>query len=83
MPLCAARDNVRSSGYYAGDYAEYACRNGAIGLIDLFDARRTLRAVELDAAAALREGARALAVRAYVVRRLGDEAACMGGARQR
>ncbi|MCX7891697.1 MAG: TolC family protein [Burkholderiales bacterium] len=45
----------------AADYAEFAYRNGAIGVIDLLDARRTLRAVELDAAAARADYAKALA----------------------
>lgn len=45
----------------AADYAEYAYRNGAIGVIDLLDARRTLRAVTLDAAAARADYAKALA----------------------
>lgn len=45
----------------AADYAEFAYRNGAIGVIDLLDARRTLRAVQLDAASARAEYAKALA----------------------
>jgi len=45
----------------AADYAEFAYRNGAIGVIDLLDARRTLRAVTLDAAAARADYAKALA----------------------
>ena len=45
----------RSAGY-----AEFAFRNGAIGLIDLLDARRVLRATEGDALQARAEHARAL-----------------------
>ena len=45
----------RSAGY-----AEFAYRNGAIGLMDLLDARRVLRATEADALQARAEHARAL-----------------------
>ncbi len=41
------------------DYAEFAYRNGALGVIDLLDARRTFRAVSLDAAAARADYAKA------------------------
>lgn len=41
--------------------AEFAYRKGGLGLIDLLDARRTLRQVELDAAAARAEHAKGLA----------------------
>ena len=41
--------------------AEYAFRRGAMALMDLLDARRTLRAVELDAVAARGEHAKAQA----------------------
>ncbi len=41
--------------------AEFAFRNGAIGVMDLLDARRTLRAVQIEAVAARAEHARALA----------------------
>ena len=41
--------------------AEFAFRNGAIGVMDLLDARRTLRAVQVEAVAARAEHARALA----------------------
>jgi cobalt-zinc-cadmium efflux system outer membrane protein len=43
------------------DAAEFAYRKGAASLTDLLDARRTLRAVELDTVAALAEQAKALA----------------------
>ena len=54
-------DSLLVEARKAADYAEYAYRNGAIGLIDLLDARRTLRAVMLDAAAARADYAKALA----------------------
>jgi cobalt-zinc-cadmium efflux system outer membrane protein len=41
--------------------AEFAFRNGAIGVMDLLDARRTLRAIQIEAVAARAEHARALA----------------------
>lgn len=44
----------------ASDSAEYAYKNGAIGVMDLLDARRTLRAIQIDAAAARNDYARAL-----------------------
>jgi outer membrane protein, heavy metal efflux system len=44
----------------AADSAEYAYKNGAIGVMDLLDARRTLRAIEVDAAGARNEYAKAL-----------------------
>jgi cobalt-zinc-cadmium efflux system outer membrane protein len=66
--LGAAADRLRryeasllAEAQKAADYAEYAYRNGAIGVIDLLDARRTLRAVTLDAAAARADYAKALA----------------------
>jgi len=45
----------------AADSAEYAYKNGAIGVMDLLDARRTLRAIQIDAAASRNEYAKALA----------------------
>jgi cobalt-zinc-cadmium efflux system outer membrane protein len=54
-------DSLLVEARKAAEYAEYAYRNGAIGLIDLLDARRTLRAVTLDAAAARADYAKALA----------------------
>jgi outer membrane protein, heavy metal efflux system len=44
----------------AADSAEYAYKNGAIGVMDLLDARRTLRAIQIDAAAARNDYAKAL-----------------------
>jgi cobalt-zinc-cadmium efflux system outer membrane protein len=45
----------------SAESAEYAFRNGAIGVMDVLDARRTRRATELEAASARAEHARALA----------------------
>jgi outer membrane protein, heavy metal efflux system len=45
----------------SAEFAEFAFRNGAIGVIDLLDARRVLRATLLDAAQARADYARALA----------------------
>ncbi len=43
------------------DAQEFAYRKGAIGVLDLLDARRTLRSIQLDAAAARADYAKALA----------------------
>jgi cobalt-zinc-cadmium efflux system outer membrane protein len=45
----------------AADAAEYAYKNGAIGIMDLLDARRTLRAIQIDAVTAQSDYAKALA----------------------
>jgi outer membrane protein, heavy metal efflux system len=45
----------------AADSAEFAYKNGAIGVMDLLDARRTLRAIQVDAASARNEHSKALA----------------------
>jgi cobalt-zinc-cadmium efflux system outer membrane protein len=45
----------------SADYAEFAYKNGAIGVLDLLDGRRTLRAVQLEAAVARADYAKALA----------------------
>ncbi len=41
--------------------AEFAFRNGATGVMDLLDARRTLKAIQIDAVAARADHAKALA----------------------
>lgn len=46
----------------SADAAEFAFRNGAIGVMDLLDARRTLKAIQIDASTARADFARALAV---------------------
>jgi cobalt-zinc-cadmium efflux system outer membrane protein len=48
----------------SADAAEYAFRNGAAGVMDVLDARRTRRATLLETAAARADHARALAARA-------------------
>jgi cobalt-zinc-cadmium efflux system outer membrane protein len=45
----------------SAESAEFAYKNGAIGVMDLLDARRTLRAIQIDAASARTEHAKALA----------------------
>lgn len=45
----------------SADFAEFAYRNGALGVMDLLDARRVLRATQLDAVAARADFARARA----------------------
>ena len=45
----------------SADAAEFAFKNGAIGVMDLLDSRRTLKAVLIDAASARADHAKALA----------------------
>lgn len=45
----------------SADAAEFAFRNGAIGVMDILDARRTVRAIQIEASAARADHARALA----------------------
>ena len=45
----------------SAEYAEFAYTNGAIGVMDLLDARRTLRATQIDAAQVRADYAKALA----------------------
>ncbi|MEO8040868.1 MAG: TolC family protein [Betaproteobacteria bacterium] len=65
--LTSARDRVQryeggllKEAQRAADAAEFAYRNGALGVIDLLDARRILAATRSDAAAAQADLARAL-----------------------
>jgi len=58
--LARYRDSMLAEAKKAADSAEFAYRNGAIGVMDLLDARRTLRAIELDAALAQADHAKAL-----------------------
>ncbi len=67
--LEAARDRrVRIDGellpraLQSAEAAEFAFRNGAIGVMDLLDARRTLKAIQIDASTARADFARAWAV---------------------
>jgi outer membrane protein, heavy metal efflux system len=54
-------DTLLAEARRSADAAEFAYRNGAIGVMDLLDARRTLRAIQVDAAAARNDYAKALA----------------------
>ncbi|HKW38529.1 MAG TPA: TolC family protein [Burkholderiales bacterium] len=58
----------------AADSAEFAYKNGAIGVMDLLDARRTLRAIQIDAASARNDHAKALAAWQAGIGRLDEEA---------
>ncbi len=49
------RDELLVAAEKAANAAEYAYRNGAVGVMDLLDARRTLRATRLDALTAQAE----------------------------
>ena len=59
--LTRYRDKLLADAKRSADATEFAYNNGAIGVMDLLDARRTLRAIQLDAAAAQADYARALA----------------------
>ena len=59
--LARYRDNLLAEAAKSADSAEFAYKNGAIGVMDLLDARRTLRAIQLDAALAQSDYAKALA----------------------
>jgi cobalt-zinc-cadmium efflux system outer membrane protein len=58
----------------AADSAEFAYKNGAIGVMDLLDARRTLRSIQIDAASARNDHAKALAAWQAGIGRLDGEA---------
>lgn len=58
----------------AADSAEFAYKNGAIGVMDLLDARRTLRAIQIDAASARNDHAKALAAWQAGIGRVDTEA---------
>jgi cobalt-zinc-cadmium efflux system outer membrane protein len=55
------QDSMLAEARKSADSAEFAYKNGAIGVMDLLDARRTLRAIQMDAAAAQADHAKALA----------------------
>ena len=59
--LARYQDNLLAEAKKSADSAEFAYKNGAIGVMDLLDARRTLRAIQLDAASAQADYAKALA----------------------
>src|SRR5215813_6129867 len=58
----------------AADSAEFAYKNGAIGVMDLLDARRTLRAIQIDAASARNDHSKALAAWQAGIGRVDTEA---------
>ena len=55
------QESMLAEAKNSAESAEFAYKNGAIGVMDLLDARRTLRAIQLDAAAAQADHAKALA----------------------
>ena len=59
--LARFQEGMLAEAKKSADSAEFAYKNGAIGVMDLLDARRTLRAVQLDAASAQADHAKALA----------------------
>jgi cobalt-zinc-cadmium efflux system outer membrane protein len=59
--LARFQNSMLAEAKKSADSAEFAYKNGAIGVMDLLDARRTLRAIQLDAAAAQADHAKALA----------------------
>ena len=56
------REQLLTAAEKAAEAAEYAYKNGAVGVMDVLDARRTLRATRLDALAAQAEFSKALSV---------------------
>jgi outer membrane protein, heavy metal efflux system len=54
-------DELLPQARKSAEAAEFAFRNGATGVMDLLDARRTLRAIQIEASAARADHARALA----------------------
>ena len=68
VDLASARDRVDrfegkllASARSAAEASEFAYKKGALGVMDLLDARRSLNATELDAATAHADYAKALA----------------------
>lgn len=55
------QDELLASAQQAADAAEFAYKNGALGVMDLLDARRTLRATRLEAETAQADYAKAVA----------------------
>lgn len=55
------RDELLKSAEKSARAAEFAYKNGAIGVMDVLDARRTLRSIRLDALAAQSDFSKALA----------------------
>ncbi len=54
------RGSLMSEAARAADGAEFAYKNGAMGVMDLLDSRRVLRAIQVDAATAQADFAKAL-----------------------
>lgn len=54
------RGSLLAEAGRAADAAEFAYKNGALGVMDLLDARRVLRAIQVDAATAQADFAKAL-----------------------
>jgi cobalt-zinc-cadmium efflux system outer membrane protein len=54
-------DSLLVEASKAADAAEFAYKNGAIGVMDLLDSRRVLRAIQIDAATTQADYAKALA----------------------
>lgn len=57
--LLRSRDELLPAAKKSAAAADFAFKNGAMGVMDLLDARRTLRAVELEAASAQADYAKA------------------------
>jgi cobalt-zinc-cadmium efflux system outer membrane protein len=55
-------DGLLSAAKKSADAAEFAFKFGALGVIDVLDARRTYRSIQLDALTALTDYAKSLAV---------------------
>jgi cobalt-zinc-cadmium efflux system outer membrane protein len=54
-------DTLLGEARRSAEAAEFAYKNGALGIMDLLDARRTLRATQIDAATAQAEHGKAIA----------------------
>lgn len=60
-------DGLLAAAKKSADAAEFAFRHGALGVMDVLDARRTYRATQLDALAARADYAKSLAARQAAV----------------
>ncbi len=67
------RDELLVAAEKAARAAEYAYQNGAVGVMDVLDARRTLRATRLDALAAQADFSKALAAWRAAIETTGTE----------
>jgi len=66
-------DSLSVEAKKAADSVEFAYKNGAIGVMDLLDARRTLRTIQIDSATARNDYSKALAAWEAGTRRFGSE----------